>query len=316
MATFGGIAEALGDVGAARFVAQSARTGELSEDCPTHRLVMKSGELGLGNQELQKQLLKREGISISEYVVDRTQFGFEAFHSTKPLSSLREHQAQLPARITLSPYLETPTEIAGVDLSYLEDGTAVACYAVVETATGGLVWSKMVHREVRFPYISGYLAYRELPILLELMAEVKRERTPAEVVFVDGNGWLHPRRAGIASHLGVLADLRTVGVGKKLLCGQVKLDAVEPHHPQPILQGEELLGKAMKSEKGSRPVFVSPGHQIDVDNATRLARLLFHGHRLPEPIFYADSLSRLEAQAIMSSLDRAADPSFSHPESP
>ncbi len=137
-----------------------------------------------------------------------------------------------------------------------------------------------------------------------------------EVLFVDGNGILHPRRAGIASHLGVLTNLRTVGVGKKLLCGKVDLSLVTPQKPQPIRDGQEIIGMALKAEAGSNPVFVSPGHRIDVANAARLAKRLFHGHRIPEPIYHADALSRQEARSLKSLSGNARDPSLPFPESP
>ncbi len=236
--------------------------------------------------------------------------------SSAPLATLKQHQENVPAQVELSPFPETPEEIAAVDLSYLDDGTAVACYAAVDTETGRLAWSATVHRRVLFPYISGYLAYRELPILLDLIEHVQSQRGVADVVFVDGNGRLHPRRAGIASHFGVLANLRTVGVGKTLLCGKVDLFQVEPNHPQPIRDGEELLGMAIKAGPKSKPVYVSPGHRIDVADAVRLAGLLFHGHRLPEPIFYADSLSRQEAKRLKFPPDTSGDPSPRLPQNP
>ena len=296
--TFGSLARALGDVTAARWVAQVLRSGTIAVDCPAHRVVMKSGEIGGTETDRQIRQLAAEGIPIQNGAVDLDTFGFDDWKSSEPLCSLKNHQDRLPAQIELSVYRETPEEIAGVDLSYLDDGTAVACYAVVETATGRLIWSETVHRRVAFPYISGYLAYRELPILLDLIEHVQSRRALTDVVFVDGNGILHPRRGGIASHLGVTADLRTVGVGKKQLCGKVDLSQVTPKEPQPILDGDEEIGRAIKAEVESRPIFVSPGHKIDVKNAARLTRLLFHGHRLPEPIYHADAISRREAKAL------------------
>ena len=296
--TFGDLARALGDVGAARWVAQIVRSGELPEDCPAHRVVMKTGELG-GGSPAQSKLLRSEGVKISGGRVDVAAVGFQEFESSEPLVLLKTHQESLPARIKLSPCPETPDEIAAVDLSYLDDGTAVACYALIETKSAKLVWSETVHRQVAFPYISGYLAYREIPILLELIEHIERQRAVADVVFVDGNGYLHPRRAGIASHFGVLTDLRTVGVGKKLLCGKVDLSLVKPNQPQPILDAGEEIGMAVKAETGSRPVFISPGHRMDVPSAVRLANRLFRGHRIPEPIYHADNLSRREAKRLM-----------------
>jgi deoxyribonuclease V len=297
--TFGDVARALGDVGAARWVAQTVRSGDLPADCPTHRVVMKSGELGGENPSEQRKRLKDEGLLIASESVDLASIGFSDFESSQPLAMLKAAQNKVPTQLELTPYEDTPDEIAAVDLSYPGDGTAVACYALVETATGKLLWSDTVHRNVPFPYISGYLSYRELPILLELLEHVQGQRPVADVVFVDGNGILHPRRAGIASHLGVLADLRTVGVGKTLLVGKVDRKLVEPERPQPIREGNEVIGMALKAEAESNPVFISPGHRIDVDNAARLARLLFHGHRLPEPIYHADALSRANVKSLM-----------------
>lgn len=314
--TFGDLARALGDVGAARWVAQSVRSGELAADCPTHRVAMKTGELGGEDSFNQQSRLATEGVLIADQKVDLATVGFNDFESSEPLAALKAAQNKVPSKLKLTPYEDAPGEIAAVDLSYLSDGTAVACYALVETATGKLLWSETVHRPVPFPYISGYLAYRELPILLDLLEHVQSIRPVTDVLFVDGNGILHPRRAGIASHLGVLTNLRTVGVGKTLLYGKVELQLVKPDQPQPIRDGKEVIGMALKAGAKSNPVFVSPGHRIDVDNAARLARLLFHGHRIPEPIYQADALSRATAKSLMSPADKIAGPPLPFPESP
>ena len=86
-----------------------------------------------------------------------------------------------------------------------------------------LVWSAKIRRAIRFPYITSYLTFRELPILLELLGEVRAAGRMAPVLLVDGSGILHPRRFGVASHLGVAADAATIGVTKKLLCGKVDI---------------------------------------------------------------------------------------------
>jgi deoxyribonuclease V len=314
--TFGDLARALGDVGASMWVAETIRGGKLAGECPIHRVVLKSGELTGESAADQKQRLKREGVTVAKQTVDLAEAGFRDFESSEPLAVLKAAQNRVPKKLKLTPYRKTPGEVAAVDLSYLDDGTAVACYALVETASGKLLWSDTVHREVMFPYISGYLAYRELPILLDLLEQVQSQRALADVVFVDGNGILHPRRAGIASNLGVLTNLRIVGVGKSLLCGKVDLSLITPDSPQPIRDGKKTIGMAMKAEPTSNPIFVSPGHRIDVPSAARLAKLLFHGHRIPEPIYHADALSRAKAKSLMSTSDKATDPLNLLPESP
>jgi deoxyribonuclease V len=137
-----------------------------------------------------------------------------------------------------------------------------------------------------------------LPILLDLLKQVRAEGRLAEVVFVDGNGILHPRRAGIASHLGVAAKLATIGIGKSLLCGKVVAKTGGPADSQAVIHDGEVIGTAMKATPGSRPIFVSPGNLVDVPFAERLSRLLLRARRVPEPIYFAHSLSRAVARDL------------------
>ena len=310
--TYGDLANALGDRKAARWVGEFLLKPERESELPAHRVVLASGELGryyvvpgistedrtATEHAAKSQRLESEEVEVRNGIVDLGRYRFTEFQTESPLAKLREFQEQLRGELVEEPYHQTPDEIAAVDLSYVGDGRAVACYAVVETATGQLVWSHTVCQRVRFPYITGYLAFREIPVLLTLLDEVRNHRSIADVVFVDGNGRLHPRRAGIACQLGVWAGIRTVGVGKKLLCGRVNLDHVTKESAQPILDGDEQIGLAMRATDDNRPVFVSAGHRIDLANATRLAGALFHGHRLPEPIYQADALSRVEAKKL------------------
>jgi deoxyribonuclease V len=150
-----------------------------------------------------------------------------------------------------------------------------------------------VRRRVAFPYISTYLSFREMPILLDLLAEVRAAGRLAEVVLVDGSGILHHRHAGIASHLGVVASLATVGVTKKLLCGRVDMRDMAPGESRPVVHEDELTGVALRPTAGSlRPIFISPGHRMDVTSCEQLVRRLLTGRRLPEPIYWADRFSR------------------------
>jgi deoxyribonuclease V len=193
--------------------------------------------------------------------------------------------------------------VGGVDLSYRPPDIAVAAFALVDVTSGELIWSKTITRKVEFPYIPGFLSYRELPILLDLLNEVQDQDKLPQILLVDGNGILHQRGAGIASHLGVLADLVTVGVGKRLLCGSVNVSQMQGRETRPIVYHERTVGMAFKWKTQSKPLYVSPGHRIDVDGAMRLVNLLSLYHKLPEPIYYADSLSREAAQLTMSTND-------------
>jgi deoxyribonuclease V len=190
-----------------------------------------------------------------------------------------------------------PKFIGGVDVAYPQPDLGVAAYALVETATGTLVWSASVCRRVHFPYISTFLSFREIPILLDLLDQVRAEGRMAEVVLVDGSGILHQRHAGIASHLGVVASLPTIGVTKTLLCGKVDMREMVPGEPRPVVHEDQLIGVALRPTAGSlRPIFVSPGHRVDLRFCEELVRRLLTGRRLPEPIYWADRLSRSEAK--------------------
>jgi len=126
---------------------------------------------------------------------------------------------------------------------------------------------------------------------------VKAAERLSEVLLVDGTGTLHPRRMGIAAHLGVVASLPTVGVIKKLLCGRVDIEGMRPQESRPVLQDGQLAAVALRPTAGSRrPIFVSPGHRLDVAYSERLVRTLLCGHRLPEPLYWADRLSRKAAR--------------------
>jgi deoxyribonuclease V len=137
------------------------------------------------------------------------------------------------------------------------------------------------------------LSFRELPSLLDLIAEVRAAGKMAEVILVDGSGILHPRRAGAASHLGVAAGVSTIGVTKKLLCGRVDIEEMQPLESRPVQFEDHLIGFAIRPTAGSlRPLFVSPGHGVDLTFSEEVVRQTLLGRRLPEPLYWADRLSK------------------------
>ena len=295
--TYGRLAEALGSRSAARWVGEYLVDHLHGGDCPCHRVVRSTGEPGrfIGDDDGEKvRRLEAESIPLERGRVDLADYGIEAdeLESSRPLERLIEAQHEIARSVKLRPFSATPALVAGVDVSYPASGGAVAAYVLVETETGRLVWSETLERSITFPYVSGFLTFRELPLLLELFDRAQSAGRRAELVFVDGNGILHPRRAGIAACFGVLTGIPTIGIGKKLLLGSVDLKRVTPAAPQFVVADEYRLGAAMKAKSTSRPIFVSPGHLVDLEDALRMTRLLLHGHRLPEPVFHADAVSR------------------------
>jgi deoxyribonuclease V len=295
-ATCGQLAEALGYPAAARWVGYFALHHEDQKNCPCHRIVRAEGALGgyaHGSLLLKKQLLRSEGIVLRQGRVALEDCGFSQFRSVRPLLQLLHIQEELPKKIKSRAWREMPPYAGGVDVAYPNPREAQAAYALVEVETGQLLWSKTVRIPVRFPYITGLLAFRELPPLLALIDAVRRAGKLAQVVLVDGSGILHPRRAGIAAHFGAAADLPTIGVTKKLLCGQVDIKDIQPGQSRPVVYADEPLGLAIRATTGSRrPLFISPGHKTDLAFSEILVRQLLRGRRLPEPLYWADRFSR------------------------
>lgn len=289
--TPGALAAALGDPIAARWVGSVLQHHAHGPACPCHRVVLADGRPGShGDPQLEKRRkLQAEGVSWREGRVDLRR-PFKTFRGERPLARLREAQSALRARLSLVPWPELPAEVGGVDLAYRPDGTAVAAYALVRE--GRLRWTRGVVRPVSFPYITSYLSFRELPLLVALLEEVRAQGRLAPVVLVDGTGVLHPRGVGIASHLGIVTGVPTVGVIKSLLCGQVRTGGMRPGEARPVRHDGRTVGMALQSRAGTKPIYVSPGQGIDLESALRLVRATLGGHKLPEPLYWADRLSR------------------------
>ncbi len=294
--TPGALAAALGNPVAARWIGHFLLHHAHDAACPCHRVVRSEGAVGpalAGRLEAKIERLRAEGVTVRGATVELAVYGFAGFTSDRPLAKLALLQQSLSARVRTGPRKRIPRLIGGVDVSYPRPAEGVAAYALVDSATGRLVWSATVRRPVRFPYITSYLTFRELPILLDLLAEVRSAGRLAPVLLVDGTGILHPRHAGIASHLGVVAAVPTIGLTKKLLCGQVDLAGLRPLESRPVVFQGRPIGVALRPTAGSRrPIFVSPGHRTDVPFAEHVVRVLLTGFRLPTPIYWADHLSR------------------------
>jgi deoxyribonuclease V len=301
--TYGALAEALGTIAAARWVATCLIDPAGPADLPRHRVILRSGALGefwTGNPHDKARLLANEKVTVCEGTVDLGRYGYDTreFVTARPLQELQHLQEQLLERLDLRPPLSMPEFAGGVDVSYAGTDRAgpvrgVAAYVVVHVPTGELVWSQTIERTVHFPYIPGFLAFRELPILLELFEQVRESDRLAEIVLVDGNGILHQRQAGIASHLGISAGIATIGIGKSLLCGVIQNDLASEKTVQPVVFQGNTVAYALQTRPTGKPIYVSPGQRVDLNFAVELTRRLVRTHRVPEPIFHAHTISRL-----------------------
>jgi deoxyribonuclease V len=227
--TYGALAEALGNKIAARWVGHFLMHHEHTAACPCHRVLRVDGRLGqyVADVAVKAQKLAAEDVEVRAEAVDLARYEYHALVSDRPLARLARLQKSIERQVSLRGPRRMPRQIAGVDVSYAGPDDAAAAYAVVDVRSGQLAWSHVIRRPVRFPYISTYLSFREIPILLDLLDEVRAAGRLTRIVLVDGAGVLHPRRAGIASHLGVLAGLTTIGVTKALADLDAQIAALE-----------------------------------------------------------------------------------------
>ncbi|KPJ50101.1 hypothetical protein AMJ40_03965 [candidate division TA06 bacterium DG_26] len=180
--------------------------------------------------------------------------------------------------------------VAGCDVAYKETR---GCAAVVLLSYPVLDTVEVVRAEadVGFPYIPGFLAFRELPLILCALQKLK---TTPHCIIVDGHGIAHPRHAGLACHLGLLSAIPTIGCAKTLLVG----DYVEPQKQKgahsPLRWEGRTVGSVLRSRAGAKPVFVSPGHLVDVDTAREIVLRCCARYRTPEPLRLAHIQSRKE----------------------
>ncbi len=288
--TFKAVADALGDPGVARFVGMWL-AGPEGAELPVHRVVYASGEVGRGrfsDQEPNGELLRAEGVRVVGTRVDPlAAYFFWDFKTDRPLAELRRQQVELAAGVRFEP-LPPPELVGGLDVGY-GDGRAMAVCALC-TPGGSLedyVWADV---EARFPYISGYLAWRELPSYLAVWEEVGRASLIPDVLLVDGNGVLHPRRVGIASHLGVLLDVPTVGVAKRPLCGEFNTAGMSIGEWRPVVLEGETVAAALRTGR-NRTLFVSPGHRTDLPSALDLVIEQVQSTELPSAVRWAHDLA-------------------------
>ena len=299
--TPGALAAALGNPIAARWIGHYLLHHDHTADCVCYRVVRAGGALGPYPQGSAEKIrrLRAEGVATVAGSVDLERFACGDFTSDRPLEKLADYQNRLAAKVSLPPRPKVPRQVGGVDVSYVSPQEGVAAYALVEVATGELLWSTTIRRAVRFPYISSYLTFRELPLLVDLIDAVRARDRIAPVILVDGTGILHPRRAGIASHLGVVTGLPTIGITKKLLCGQVDIAGLKPLESRPVVLDEQPVGAAIRPTAGSRrPLFISPGSGLNLAAAERIVRAVLSGRRLPLPLYWADHLSRQHAKTL------------------
>lgn len=223
------------------------------------------------------------------------------FTDKKEQDYIRE-QEELRQKINLKNTvdLEKIRAVAGVDLAYWKEQKkgeeyAVCCIVVLDYRTHKVIEKASFAEKIGVPYIPGCLAYREIPVFLKAYRKLENE---PEVLFFDGNGYLHPRHMGLATHAGILLDKACVGVAKTYYkVGNV--DFVMPKNDTgastDIVIGEEVYGRVLRTHAGVKPVFVSIGNKIDLDTAVQMAMALTEKEsHIPLPTRLADLMTHEE----------------------
>ncbi|GAA1602699.1 deoxyribonuclease V [Actinoplanes couchii] len=199
-------------------------------------------------------------------------------------------QDELRSRVIDEPGPEAPATVAGLDVAYSPDDTRLAAAVVVlNTADLSIADTAVVRGVPAFPYVPGLFAFREVPALMDAL---ERLTVRPEVLICDGHGLAHPRRFGLAAHLGVLTDLPSFGVGKTRLVGDWEPVGEPRGARSALIDGGETIGAVLRTQSGVKPVFVSTGHRIGLDRACELTLRLAPRYRLPETTRAADRACR------------------------
>ena len=199
-------------------------------------------------------------------------------------------QKAMEGRVRVEPLPRPPRLVGGADASYDRAGGRVfGAMAVFSYPDLTLVEEAGLSGPCPFPYIPGLLSFREAPIILEVWKTLRR---PPEVLLADGQGLAHPRGLGIASHLGLLLDIPTIGVAKSKLVGEGDEPEKRAGAASPLILRGQAVGWILRTRTGIRPLFVSPGHRVSLMDCKEITLGCVRKYRVPEPLRRADQISR------------------------
>jgi deoxyribonuclease V len=193
----------------------------------------------------------------------------------------KDIQKQLALSVIRSGEIALPEYIAGVDIAAGRAGEMARAAVVVLSYPGmKVVELEVAQGRLELPYIPGLLSFRESPLVL---AACRKLTISPDLVMVDGQGIAHPRRLGIASHLGLLLDKATIGCAKSRLCGSHLMPAEESGNYTELVDNDEVIGAVLQTKNGVKPLFISTGNKISLENAVYWVMRCCRGYRLPEP---------------------------------
>ena len=207
-------------------------------------------------------------------------------------------QSELASRVERTDRLPTVRHVGGVDVAYdKESDLIVAAVVILDVESLACIEVKMAQTKAQFDYVPGLFSFRELPAIALALEQLE---TPPELIVCDGQGIAHPRRFGLACHLGVLFDIPTIGCGKSMLVG-VPAPLAEPRGSiANLYDGDQLVGAAVRTQDKVKPVYVSTGNRVALVTACEWILRLASTFRLPETTRQADHAVKLELARISS----------------
>ena len=191
------------------------------------------------------------------------------------INKLKKEQIKLSEKVITRDEFKKLKLIGGCSQTYITHEKIISVVAVFDYKTLKVLETRRAIEESKIPYIPGYLSYKEVSVVILAYNNLD---TKPDILMCNFNGILHPRRIGAASHLGLLLDIATIGVAKKLLCGTVKEGKV-------YVDGE-IRGIELKTKEFSKPLYISPGHKISLGTALKLAKECIREFKMPVPLHY------------------------------
>ena len=207
------------------------------------------------------------------------------------LASLRAQQLELASSVIRDDRFDgdPPDLIGGADVGFELGGEVTrAAMVLLKYPSLELVEYQVARIATTMPYIPGFLSFRETPALMAAWQQLSQK---PDLLFVDGHGISHPRRLGVASHFGLLADVPTIGVAKKRLCGKFEPLLPEAGALAPLIDKDEQLAWVWRSKVRCNPLFISTGHRVSLGSALAWVQRCTQGYRLPEPTRWADAVA-------------------------
>ena len=201
-----------------------------------------------------------------------------------------QKQHELAGRVKFEPFASVPRFVAGADIAFGPTGKEAVAVAIVwDRESRQIVEQQLARRPLEYPYVPGFLSFREGPALEDAIGKLKH---PWEVICFDGQGLAHPRRCGLATHMGVTLNRPAIGCAKSRLIGTYNEPSEIQGSSSPLMDKQEQIGVVLRTRAKVNPMFISVGHKMDLESAVRIVMVCVTQYRLPEPTRQADILTK------------------------